>query len=76
MELDAFVFSRRGTLAQERARHCAAWLALVTADGDPGEPSSPTLPDLGDVITGTDAGAVGERITLSEVLAAGPGANR
>lgn len=64
------------TLAQERARHCAAWLALVTADGDPGEPSSPTLPDLGDVITGTDAGAVGERITLSEVLAAGPVANR
>lgn len=64
------------TLAADRARHCAAWLALVTADGGQGAPPSPMLADLGDVITASDARAVGERITLSEVLAAGRAGSR
>lgn len=66
-------------LAADRGRHCAAWLALMTAQAEPGAPTPQTPPtpsDLADVITARDVGAVGEGITLSEVLAAGRAAGR
>ena len=66
-------------LAADRARHCAAWLVLVSAEAEPGARASqtpPTSSDLADVITADDVAAWGQDITLSEVLAAGRAADR
>lgn len=63
-------------LAEDRARHCTAWLALVSAGGDQDAPPSPMPEALGDVISAADALAVAERITLSEVVAAGQAGSR
>ncbi|MFZ1287115.1 MAG: hypothetical protein WAR57_08785 [Candidatus Phosphoribacter sp.] len=58
-------------LAADRVRRCAAWLALMTAETEPGAPTPSTPSDLADVVAAADVAAVGMDITLSEVLAAG-----